>query len=167
MDHKTITLVEGNTIKYFFREYFFLSNFYGSEIEIRGYFYKYPTVEHFYQSCKTLNRSGICKIVNASLPSQAKKLGKNCKLRDDWKLLVEIKKGVFAPLKIKIMKIGLEAKFTQHEDLKQKLLATGNMILEEGNDWGNTYWGKFNGIGENYLGRLLMELRDELRQGIK
>lgn len=55
------------------------------------------------------------------------------------------------------------AKFTQNEDLKEKLLATGNDILEEGNTWGDKVWGTVNGVGENKLGKILMKVREELR----
>lgn len=56
-----------------------------------------------------------------------------------------------------------KAKFTQNEDLKAKLLATGNDILEEGNTWGDRVWGTVNGVGENRLGKILMRVREELR----
>lgn len=56
-----------------------------------------------------------------------------------------------------------KAKFTQNGDLKEKLLATGNDILEEGNTWGDRVWGTVNGVGENRLGKILMRVREELR----
>ena len=56
-----------------------------------------------------------------------------------------------------------KAKFTQNEDLKEKLLATGNDILEEGNTWGDRVCGTVNGVGENRLGKILMRVREELR----
>ena len=57
------------------------------------------------------------------------------------------------------------AKFTQNQDLKEKLLKTGNAILIEGNWWNDTYWGVCNGIGENNLGKILMKIREELKNG--
>lgn len=59
---------------------------------------------------------------------------------------------------------GLTAKFTQNQELMEKLLATGTRILREhtGRD---KYWGdggkKFT--GKNRLGVLLMQVRDKLR----
>ena len=59
------------------------------------------------------------------------------------------------------------AKFTQHPDLAEKLLETGSMILIEGNDWGDTYWGAATSTeqGENHLGKILMKIRGKLREG--
>ena len=49
------------------------------------------------------------------------------------------------------------------EDLAEKLLATGDEELVEGNDWNDRIWGKVNGQGENRLGIILMKVREELR----
>ena len=59
----------------------------------------------------------------------------------------------------------VRAKFTQNQDMKQQLLATGNLVLEEGNGWHDTFWGVDlkTGEGENHLGRILMQVREELR----
>jgi ribA/ribD-fused uncharacterized protein len=65
------------------------------------------------------------------------------------------------------MRSVLRAKFTQHEDLQALLLSTGDAKLVENatvdNDV-NRLWGEVNGEGRNMLGKLLMELREELRQ---
>lgn len=57
----------------------------------------------------------------------------------------------------------VEAKFEQNEDLKVKLLETGDEHLEEGNTWEDRIWGTVNGVGENRLGRILMQVRELLR----
>lgn len=57
----------------------------------------------------------------------------------------------------------VKAKFTQNEDLKQRLLETGDMYLEEGNTWGDRTWGTINGKGQNRLGKILMKVREELK----
>ena len=43
---------------------------------------------------------------------------------------------------------------------------TGNLVLEEGNGWHDTFWGVDlkTGEGENHLGRILMQVREELRE---
>jgi hypothetical protein len=51
----------------------------------------------------------------------------------------------------------------QDPELKTKLLATGDAELIEGNWWGDVYWGVCNGEGRNELGKILMQVRDELR----
>lgn len=56
-----------------------------------------------------------------------------------------------------------KAKFSQNEELRNRLLATGDEQLEEGNTWGDRIWGTVNGIGENRLGNILMRVREELR----
>lgn len=63
------------------------------------------------------------------------------------------------------MRKVLRAKFTQHEDLKQLLLSTGEARLIESpktDNAVNRIWGEVNGKGKNMLGVLLMELRSEL-----
>ena len=58
----------------------------------------------------------------------------------------------------------VRAKFTQNEELKRLLLATGDKRLAEGNTWGDTFWGVDlrSGRGENHLGIILMRVREEL-----
>lgn len=66
------------------------------------------------------------------------------------------------------MEDGLRLKFTDPE-LKSKLLATGDEELVEGNTWHDRTWGrcvcsKCGGQGQNLLGQLLMELREEIKK---
>jgi len=65
-----------------------------------------------------------------------------------------------------VMGAVCEQKFRQNADLADKLLATGDAELIEGNPWGDTYWGVSfqTGEGENWLGRILMRTRDKLRE---
>ena len=54
-------------------------------------------------------------------------------------------------------------KFTQHLDLQQILLNTGNATLIENAPW-DSYWGiGTNGNGQNMLGKILMKVRDNIR----
>ncbi|NBV54175.1 MAG: NADAR family protein, partial [Proteobacteria bacterium] len=52
--------------------------------------------------------------------------------------------------------------------LREQLLATGNAVLMEGNDWGDTFFGfDYNrGYGQNHLGRILMQVRAEIMEDI-
>lgn len=64
------------------------------------------------------------------------------------------------------MRSVLFAKFTQHEDLRDLLLSTGEARLVESatvDNEVNRLWGEVNGVGKNMLGMMLMELRDILR----
>ena len=57
----------------------------------------------------------------------------------------------------------VRAKFTQNIELADKLLATGDAYLEEGNTWGDRIWGTVNGSGANRLGFILMQVRAEIK----
>jgi len=63
------------------------------------------------------------------------------------------------------METLLRDKFTRHADLRILLLDTGDRELVEGNTWDDRFWGVCEGVGENHLGRLLMKIRAELREG--
>lgn len=56
-------------------------------------------------------------------------------------------------------------KFTRSNELRRRLLATEDAELVEGNAWNDTFWGVCRGNGQNHLGRILMEVRDGLRDG--
>lgn len=67
------------------------------------------------------------------------------------------------------MRAVLRAKFTQHDDLRELLLSTGDARLVESatvDNEVNRLWGEVNGSGRNMLGLLLMEVRAELREGL-
>jgi predicted NAD-dependent protein-ADP-ribosyltransferase YbiA (DUF1768 family) len=67
-------------------------------------------------------------------------------------------------VKFDVMETCVRYKFEHHSQLRDKLLATGDAVLEEGNDWGDQIWGVVNGAGENRLGKILMNVRDDLRR---
>lgn len=131
-------------------KYWFLSNFYESSIEDENI--TYPTVEHYFQAQKTLNREEKLKIAKATKPAKAKKIGRQVNLRKDWE-----------DIKLQVMEKALRLKF-QNPDLRKKLIATGDKELIEGNQWGDRYWGVCNGSGKNKLGKLLMKIRKELQE---
>ena len=134
-------------------KYVFLSNFYPASATICDFMgIGYPTVEHYFQAMKSLDFAERVKIAAAPTPGAAKRMGRRVALRADWE---EIKKD--------IMYRGLCMKFSDHE-LQEKLLATGNVYLEEGNQWHDTYWGVCDGVGRNQLGHLLMRVRKELQK---
>ena len=67
--------------------------------------------------------------------------------------------------KFMLMKRLLKMKFAIPE-LKEMLLATGDEELVEGNYWHDTIWGVCDGVGENHLGKMLMEIREDLRNEV-
>lgn len=138
-------------IEYFTGEYRFLSNFYPAKVNFAAR--RWPTVEHAYQAAKTFRKEERVAIHRAQTPGEAKRLGRRVTIRKDWE-----------EIKVRIMKALLRDKFYGHEELKNKLLQTGDSELIEGNHWGDTFWGVCKGVGENHLGKLLMEIREELRQ---
>lgn len=131
----------------------FLSNFIQCRISLdKG---EYPTVEHAYQASKTMIPAERAFIRTAVSPGQAKIRGRRATLRVDWE-----------DVKIPIMKSLVEQKFTRHPDLKKRLLATENQVLQEGNRWNDTFWGVnlITELGSNHLGRILMDVRKKLKE---
>lgn len=144
-----------NRITSFAGDYSFLSNFYPALIELDGE--NYPTVEHAFQAAKTDDSEERRRVRDAATPASAKYLGKRVTLRPGWN-----------DLRFGVMETLVRQKFTRHADLREKLLATGDAELIEGNTWRDTTWGavwnkdKGYWAGKNHLGRILMKIRDEL-----
>jgi N-glycosidase YbiA len=133
------------------QDYFEFSNFSQHGFTIKGKYW--PTVEHYFQAQKFPGHPLAERIRTASNPMQAKKLGRtrSVPLRPDWE-----------KVKDDIMREAVLAKFTTHDDIKQRLLSTGKEKLVE-NAPRDYYWGcGSNGNGKNRLGLILMETREQL-----
>jgi len=125
--------------------------------------YVFATGEHMFHSLK--DKTGDTHLGPEMSPSQAKKAGRRMPLREDW-----------MDVRVDMMRFVIESKFftTRYGDGKY-LVETGDEELVEGNSWGDTFWGVanpgsrlnpgqlFTPQGENWLGRLLMERREQLR----
>lgn len=131
-------------------EHRFLSNFWPAVVSLPGDPNVYASVEHAYQAAKSLDADQRWAISMARTAGGAKRLGKTVRLRPDWERV-----------KLDVMLDLLRQKFI-HADLAKLLRATGTAELVEGNTWGDTFWGVCNGVGENHLGRLLMQVRTEI-----
>lgn len=107
-----------------------------------------------YQAAKATTREDYDSFLTMT-PGQSKRHGRQIKVRSDWE---EVKYGIMHDIVLE--------KFRQNPELRERLLATGHAHLEEGNNHGDQIWGVCpprSGMGKNYLGRVLMEVREELR----
>ncbi len=144
----------------------FLSNFYPSPIRQKVVgpdkswviTVTYPTVENYFQAQKSLDSAYSIRL-SVVPPGLSKKLGRAVDLRSDWE-----------SVKLIVMRRALDVKFPALNDkksanvlLSEMLLDTGDAYLEEGNTWGDSYWGVSGGFGANWLGVLLMARRTALR----
>ena len=134
----------------------FLSNFYTCPVEYEDRYYS--SVEHAFQAAKTDNQLERERIQLTKTPGDAKRLGRQVALRKDWELV-----------KVDVMRDLLRSKF--QGGLVEKLLATYPKELVEGNLWHDNFWGVCycehcvlkDMPYKNWLGKLLMEVREELR----
>lgn len=136
-------------IKEFRNENYFLSNMYIAPVVFEGQ--TFSCVESAFQAAKCIQPEDREPFTTLD-GYKAKKAGRRVNLRPDWKAV-----------KLDIMYQCVTDKFTRNADLKEKLLATGDAELIEGNTWNDTFWGVCNGKGENHLGKILMHVRSKLR----
>src|SRR5258708_5030411 len=132
------------------------SNLYRREIEFEGTLY--ATSEHAYQAGKPRKENVRAWLLAAPTPALLAMAAHGLywwDIRSDW-----------SKIKFERMKQVLRAKFTQHADLQELLLSTGQSRLVESTTVDNAVnrlWGEVNGQGKNMLGMLLMEPRTQLR----
>lgn len=135
------------SINSFHGEFAFLSNFFPAQVSLDDGL-TYPTVENAYQAAKTGDPKAR-EFFTTCTPGRAKR---NAPHRpDDW-----------FDRSLPLMATLLSQKFNGDLTLRKKLLDTHPAELIEGNTWGDRFWGKVDGEGENHLGILLMKLRGEL-----
>lgn len=128
----------------------FLSNFYPAPLTYEGH--RWADSETAYQAMKSSDPEIHRQMSQLRHPGKAKRFGKHLTLRSDWEFI-----------KVEVMTEIVTAKFDQNPDLKRKLLLTGFAHLEEGNTWNDRTWGVYppgSGNGKNYLGVILMKLRE-------
>jgi len=130
--------------------YGYMGNFWKGRFFVYGKWW--DTVEAAFQAQKTNIDSEVLAIQNAIKPMEARNLGQKCSLRDGWEQIKDI-----------VMYNCVIAKFLQHKDIRDQLLATGGEELVEDSpvDW---TWGcGKDGSGRNLLGEILMRVRRELQ----
>lgn len=141
----------------------FLSNFY--QVAVRYKSYLFPSSEHAYQAGKIPKHlwHKIIKIKSAANAKRAVHAMLNDSARSfAWSQLEWDKK------KLDIMREILREKF-KNPLLRAMLKDTAPAELIEGNTWNDRFWGvpitnsgELTKTGENWLGKILMEIRDEL-----
>jgi len=140
------------------------SNFSRHAVKVDGK--EYMTSEHYYQSQKfaTTDPAYAKEIAEAPNPKTAANLGREKRkpgMRQDWD-----------KVKDDIMRKVVRLKFRQHPSARKTLLSTGDEeLIEDTSTSGDDYWGyvAYNdeskkGVGKNMLGKILMEVRAELRK---
>jgi len=144
-------------------KYRFLSNFWNFETPMHKVIFLngqpisviFKTSESFYMAMKTDNPLLRIKIANCKNGAEAKKIGRSLELREDWE-----------DIKLDVMLYAIRYKFSlANPNLRQKLLATEDSYLQEANWWDDKIWGVCmkTGEGENHLGRVLMQVRSEIK----
>ena len=146
-------------------DYAFLSNFYVVDPPLQLHYWRNldslgsgklvaNTSEALYQAGKSKDPSSYKDLT----AYQSKKKGRQETMSEE-----ELK--YWNKVKLHLMERILRLKFDDnHKVLQEKLLATGDEELVEGNTWNDTYWGICEGEGENHLGKLLMQIRKELKE---
>lgn len=128
-------------------KFYFLSNFYPCTIVIDGF--KYQSAEAAFQGQKSVQHAHL--FTGDITPLEAKRLGRR----------VPIDVREWNARRLKVMRQVVRAKFAQNPALRDRLIAVTEPIVED-NTWGDTYWGKCQGVGSNHLGQILQEVRDSL-----
>lgn len=137
----------------FFGEFRYLSNFHVCDFVWDGMIW--TSSEHAYQASKLNDFSKMKRFAKLSTPKDAKIAGGLISLPDNWN-----------DVKRQLMHSVVLAKFEQNPDIAKLLVGTGNAYLEETNTWHDTTWGVCNGVGSNWLGEILMDVRSKLNRDI-
>lgn len=129
-----------------------LSNFSHHSVYIDGIIW--PTTEHYYQAQKFKSKEHQELIRSTPSPLLAKKQA--------YQILKQYARTDWITVREFIMLKALRAKFSQHPDLAKKLLSSANRKLIELTN-SDKFWGDpGDGSGQNRLGELLMQVREEL-----
>lgn len=134
-------------------KYYFLSNFYETDIKYDGI--NYRNTEAAFQAQKVLSDDEKRKFSNLDA-RRAKKLGRRVKLRKDWE---KVKDNYMYEICL--------AKFSQNHELAEKLLETGDEELIEGNQWKDTYWGVYNGKGKKQTWKNINENKKRVKRLVR
>lgn len=140
-------------VRFYERDFYVLSNF--SAFRLRWQGHDFDTSEAAYHWTKFPDAPEVQEmILTARSAHEAFKIAESQAIfrREGWD-----------DIKLSVMRGILSAKVEQHEYVRRKLLATGDRLLVE-DSWRDGFWGWGpNRNGQNWLGRLWMEVRERLR----
>jgi ribA/ribD-fused uncharacterized protein len=137
------------------QDFYVLSNFSSFMIQYGDAPQVYPTAEHAYHWCKFPDDPLKQRSIQVATSAH-----NAFKMAERWR---EYRRPDWDAVKVDIMRDILRAKVNQHEYVCRKLLQTGDRELVE-NSWRDDFWGWGpNRDGRNMLGKLWMEIRDEIR----
>ncbi len=117
--------------------------------------FEWPSVEHYYQAMKFGDAEYSAQIRQTSHPKEAAKLGKSKKhqRRKDWDMV-----------KVTYMTRGMYIKCRTHPEVAQMLLDSGEVEIVDVSQY-DYFWGSGRDMrGNNAFGKLLMGIRDKLRE---
>ena len=172
------TELNNSPIDSFRYKYMCFSNFSSHEVTYKGITYKNSEAAFQAQKFKDENVKRLFKSLD---PSKAKALGRakiiflnpegeyyKNKLpsgigQRSNEFIKHTMKSDWDKIRVEEMYQIVKNKYEQNQDIKEVLLSTGERELIEGNTWGDKFWGKVAGVGSNFLGRILMQIRYELR----
>jgi ribA/ribD-fused uncharacterized protein len=151
------SLFESGIIEEFSGDYRFLSNFWPCEIKYKGF--TFPSTEHAYQAVKWFYVSNtdhpeeliLDFLGKATTAGKAKRMGR----------LIPLDAEIWDRVKVQVMREITTIKYSDNIVLRELLKSTNPMYIQEGNNWGDTFWGVDlkTGLGKNVLGRILMNER--------
>ena len=141
-----------------YEPYYCFTNFSQYPIQLDGR--QWPTTEHYFQAQKFVGTPYEEAIRKQPNPRGAFDMSRDPNV-SRWR------RGDWDRIKDDVMLKCLRAKFTQHKDLKQQLLDTGDRKLIEHTS-NDSYWGDGgDGSGQNKLGKLLMQVRKEISSHVQ
>lgn len=132
------------------------SNFSRHGIHLHGE--DWLTVEHYYQAQKfvnTVNAELVTVVKLVPTPTEAAQLGRDPRyqVRSDWEVV-----------KLEIMREAVLTKFLSHLEIQKILLSTGERVIVEDSPT-DYFWGcGIDRTGENHLGKILMSVRQQIRE---
>ena len=131
-------------------QYRWLSNFAASVIKYQGGIYR--SVEHAYQSAKSDDPGWKLLCLTTDKPGDVKRASREITPKEGWD-----------EIKVEVMRDLLEKKYAK-PFYRSLLMSTDDMEIQEGNWWGDKFWGVClkTGEGENRLGKMIMEIRKQL-----